>query len=89
MPKLHNPVIKGEYKVTRYTRVVLIVVEHEEDEIQWVCNMSISTDVGEPETLKEAITRPNGYLWKMSVIYEVKKYVKKGMDSDQENHIKS
>ena len=28
-------------------------------------------DVGEPETLKESTTIPNGHLWKISSIYEV------------------
>ena len=25
MPRIHNPVIKGEYKVTRYTRIIIMV----------------------------------------------------------------
>ena len=35
--------------------------------------MSISTDSGDPETLKEVMTRPNGNLWEISTISEVKK----------------
>ena len=34
--------------------------------------MSISTDSGDPETLKEVMTRPNGNLWGISTISEVK-----------------
>ena len=49
------------------TRVIPIV-ENEDDEIQWACSTSIYTDAGEPETLKEAMTRPNGNLWKISVV---------------------
>ena len=71
MPIMHEPLIKGKYEVTGETRVILIVMEHEEDEIKWACNTSISTDAGEPETPKEAMTRPNGNLWRMSAIYEV------------------
>ena len=37
--------------------------------------MSIYMDAGEPETLKEAITRPNGNLWKISAIYEVNNFM--------------
>ena len=37
--------------------------------------MSISTDSGEPDTLKEAMTRPNGHLWKMSSISEVNNFL--------------
>ena len=40
-----------------------------------MCSTSISTDNGEPETLKEAMTRPNGNLWKMSVISEVNDFL--------------
>ena len=25
MSRMHNPVIKGEYKVTRYTRIIIMV----------------------------------------------------------------
>ena len=35
MTRMHEPVIKVKYKVTGNTRVVLIVMEHEEYEIQW------------------------------------------------------
>ena len=59
MPRMHKPVIKGKYKVTRYKRVVLIVMEYKEDEIQWACNTSIYMDTGEPNILKEAMTSPN------------------------------
>ena len=51
------------------TRVIPIV-ENEDDEIQWACSTSIYTDAGEPETLKEAMTRPNGNLWKISAVSE-------------------
>ena len=37
--------------------------------------MSISTDSGEPDTLKEAMTRPNRHLWKMSAISEVNNFL--------------
>ena len=60
--RMHEPVIEGRYKVTRDTKVVLVFVEHKEEEIQWACSTSISTDAGEPETLKGEMTRPNGYL---------------------------
>ena len=55
---MHDPVIEENYRVMGETRVIPIA-EHEDDEIQWVCITSISTDSGEPETLKEAMTRPN------------------------------
>ena len=61
MQKMQNPVIKGNYKVTGDTRVIPIM-DHEDDEIQWACSTSISTGAGELETLKEAMTRPNGNL---------------------------
>ena len=63
MQNMHGPVIEVNYKVTRDTRVIPIV-EHKDDKIQWACSTSISMDAGEPETLKEAMTRPNGHLWK-------------------------
>ena len=47
-------------------------MDNKDDDIQWVCNTSISTYTGEPETLKEAMPRPNGYLRKNSAISEVK-----------------
>ena len=68
MKKLHEPIIKVKYKVTRETRFIQIIVEHEEDGIQWACNTSISTDTGEYETLREAISRPIGHLWKISAV---------------------
>ena len=71
MQRIHNPVIKGKYNVTGYTRVIPIVVEYEGDEIQWACSTSISTNAGKFETLKEAMTRSNGNLWRMSEISEV------------------
>ena len=70
MPGINESVIKGKYKATEYT-IFITIVEHKEDEIQWTCSMPNSTDSREPETLKEAMTRPNGYLWKMSSISEV------------------
>ena len=71
---MHEPVIEGNYKVTGDTRVILIV-KHKEDEIKWMCSIYISTEAGEPETLKESTTRPNGHLWKMSAIYEVNNFL--------------
>ena len=68
---MQEPVIEGNYKVAGYTRFISIV-EHEYNRIQWVCSPSISTDYGDTDTLKEAMTRPNGNLWKMSAISEVK-----------------
>ena len=74
MQKMHDPVIEVNYKVTGYTRVIPIV-DHKDDEIQWACSMSISTDAGEPETLKEEMTRSNGHLWKISAISEVNNFL--------------
>ena len=54
---------------------VISIVEHEDEEIQWACTMSLYTDAGEPETLTEAMTRPNGHLWKMSAISEVRNFL--------------
>ena len=71
MQNIHDPAIEGNYKVTRNTSVTTII-DHEDEKIQWACSTSIYTDDGEPETLKEAMTRPNGNLWKMSAILEVK-----------------
>ena len=36
--------------------------------------MSISKDTEKTENLKEVIARPNGHLWKMSGISEVKSF---------------
>ena len=74
MKKMHDLVIEGNDKVTGDTRVIP-TVEHEDDEIQWACSMSISTDSGDPETLKEALTKPNGHFWKMSAISEVSNFL--------------
>ena len=71
MPIMHDTVTEGNYKVTRDTRFVPIVVEHEEDEIQWTRNTSISTDAVEPKTFKEEMTSPNGHLWIISGLTEV------------------
>ena len=76
IPRMDKPVIKGNYKVTVYTGVIL-VMKHEYDKIQWYCNTSISTDSGQQETLKEAMTRPNRHLWKMAAISEVKRFLSK------------
>ena len=38
MTKAHEPIIEGKYKVTWDTRVIMIVVEHEEDDIWWGWN---------------------------------------------------
>ena len=35
MPIMHESVLEGEYKLTGNTMVIMIVVEHEGDEIQW------------------------------------------------------
>ena len=70
MQKMHDPVIEGNYNVTGYMRVIP-TMGHKDDKIQWTCGTSISTDVGEHETPKEAIMRLNGNLWKMSAISEV------------------
>ena len=61
MQNIHDPAIEGNYKVTRDTSVTTII-DHEDEKIQWACSTSIYTDDGEPETLKEAMTRPNGHL---------------------------
>ena len=45
LQKMHNPVIEGNYKVTGGTKVIQLV-EHKDDEIQWACSKSISTDSG-------------------------------------------
>ena len=59
MPIMHEPVNKGKYKVTGNTRFVLIVMENEEYQMHWVCNTTIYTDEGAPETLKEETIRSN------------------------------
>ena len=74
MEKIQEPVIKEHYRVMEDTRVIPIM-EQEYNKIQWACSMSIYTASGEPETLKEAMTRPNGNLWKMSEISEVKSFL--------------
>ena len=38
-------------------------------------NKSISTDVGKPDTLKEEKSIPNGHLWKISTISELKNFL--------------
>ena len=55
---MHEPVIEGNYKVIGDTRVIP-VVDQKDDEIWWACSMYIFTDAGQPETLNEAMTRPN------------------------------
>ena len=55
---MNDPVIEGNYKVTG-DKIVIPIVAHKYDEIQWACSTYISTDAGEPDTLKEAMTRPN------------------------------
>ena len=67
---MYNPVIDGNYKVTRDTGVIPIV-EHKDYEIHWSCSTSVYADAGEPETLKEAMTRSNRNLCKISDISEV------------------
>ena len=71
---MHKQVIKGNYKVTGDTRVIPIV-EHEGDEFQWACSMSIFTDSGEPDTHKKAMTRPNGHPGKISAISEANNFL--------------
>ena len=75
MQNIHEPVFEGNYKVTGDTRVIPIM-EHEYDKIKWALSTSIYTNNGEPKTLKEAMTRPNGHLWKISAISEVKFFYK-------------
>ena len=70
MHKGSDPIIKGKYKVTTDTRVIPIV-EHKHDVIQWAFNKLISIDTGDPDTPKEKIFRPIGYLWKMSAVSEI------------------
>ena len=74
--KMNDPVIKVNYTVTVDTGVIP-VMEHEYDKIQWNCNTYISTDSGQQETLKEAMTRPNRHLWEMAAISEVKHFLSK------------
>ena len=76
MPRMNNPVIKGKYKVNEDTRFILIV-EHKEDEIYWAYSPSIYKDTGEPNSLNEAMTIPNGNLLKMSAISEVNNFLEK------------
>ena len=71
MQKMHKPVIEENHKVMVDTRVISIA-GHEYDKIQCSCITSIYMDTGEPETLKEGMTSPNGHLWEISVISEVK-----------------
>ena len=75
MPRMYEPVIEGKYKVTGDTRAIPIVVEYEEDEIQWGGSTSTSMDAVEPDTLKEPMTKPSGNLWQMSEISEVKTFL--------------
>ena len=74
MPRMYEPLIELNYKVTGNTRVILIV-EHEDDRIKWVCSTSIYTDYIEPETLNEVMTRPNGHLWEISAISDVNNFL--------------
>ena len=76
IPRMDKPIIKVNYKVTVYTGVIP-VMKHEYDKIQWYCNTYISTDSGQQETLKEAMTRPNRHLWEMAAISEVKHFLSK------------
>ena len=71
MHNMHDPVIEGNFKLTGDTRVIPIV-EHKDENIQLTCSTYISKGAGKPKTLKEAIMKPNGHLWKMSTISEVK-----------------
>ena len=58
MQKMHDSFIEGNYKVTG-DKIVIPILEHKYDEIQWAYSTSIYTDTGEPDTLKEAMTRKN------------------------------
>ena len=59
--------------MTGDTRVIPIV-KYKEDDIQWVCNASISTETGEPQTLNEKMSIPIGHLWKMSAVSEINNF---------------
>ena len=50
-------------------------MEHKDEEVQWACSKYIFTGDGEPEILKEAMTGPNGHLWKISAISEVNNFM--------------
>ena len=49
--KTHEPFIEVNYKVMGDKRVIPIM-EHKNDKIQCSCSTSISTEYGQPETLK-------------------------------------
>ena len=74
MTKIHKPDINGNYKLTGDTRVILIV-EKKDEEIQWKDSTSIYMNDGDPETLTEAMTRPNVHLWEMLRISEVNNFL--------------
>ena len=61
LKKMNDPFIKRNYKVIGDTRFISIM-KHKDGEIQWACSTSIYTDAREPETIKEAMMRPNGNL---------------------------
>ena len=66
---------------------ILIVVEHEEYEIQWACNTSISTDTGETDNPNKEMTSPKWtFVENIRDLWNKQFYVKKGMDSYQEKH---
>ena len=69
MYNIDKPVIGSNYKVTGDT-IVIPILEYKDEKIQWACSTSISTDAGKLDTLKEAITRPNVHIWRMSTISE-------------------
>ena len=69
---MYEPIIKGKYKVTGYTRVIMISVEHKDDRIQWAGSASDSKEAGEPDTLKDKMTRLNGRLYKKLETSEIK-----------------
>ena len=60
MPRMNKPVIKGNYKVTGDT-IVIMIVEQKDEKIQWACSTSISAGAEDPETLKKTMTRSNGH----------------------------
>ena len=56
---------------------VIPIVEHDEYNIQWMYDESISTDSGVSNTLKEEKSRPIRHLWKMSAISEINNFMSK------------
>ena len=65
-------------------------MEHEYGKILWACSTSIYTYTGEPDTPKEAMTGPNGHLWKgrneISENSSELSYHKKDVDADMSSY---